>query len=213
MLDPCNRILDPEPGRSPGIVPGQTASVVVIGGGVAGVWVAYQLAKKSIDTVLITYESADRGGIQGASRRSVGACNTLPLRSDDLDGYLQRIGQGQTHPSVAQVLTDYLPRALTELEELVELKTIKIGVALPSGGEDFLAKMRQHFLATGGEILNAWVTRLVVDRHQCRGVQYESDSGIGKIRCRAIVIASGGYAGLFANSIQTNCSAAFSAPI
>jgi fatty acid CoA ligase FadD22 len=205
MLDPCNRILGNEPGNSPQILPEQTASVVVIGGGVAGVWVAYQLAKKRIDTVLVTYESADRGGIQGASRRSVGACNTLPLSTDDLDGYLQRIGQGQTHPSVAQILTDYLPRALTELEELVEMKTIKIGVALPSGGEDFLAKMRRRFQATGGEILNALVTRLVVDQHQCRGVQYESDRGIGKIRCRAIVIASGGYAGLFANSIQTNC--------
>ena len=143
MLHRCNRILEAEEYRSLKILPEQTASVVVIGGGIAGVWVAYQLAKKKIDTVLVTYESVDRGGSQGASRRSVGACNTLPLRSDDLASYLQRIGQGQTHPSVARVLTDYLPRALTELQELVELKPIKIGLALPSGGEDFLVKMRQ----------------------------------------------------------------------
>jgi succinate dehydrogenase/fumarate reductase flavoprotein subunit len=205
MLHRCNRILDAEEYRSLKILSEQTASVVVIGGGIAGVWVAYQLAKKKIDTVLVTYESVDRGGSQGASRRSVGACNTLPLRSDDLASYLQRIGQGQTHPSVARVLTDYLPRALAELQELVELKPIKIGLALPSGGEDFLVKMRRHFQAAGGEIVNGWVTRLVTDQYHCRGVQYESEGGIGKIRCRAIVIASGGYAGLFANSIRTNC--------
>jgi 4-hydroxybenzoate adenylyltransferase len=205
MLNRCNRILDSGVHRSLQILPEQATSAVVIGGGIAGLWVAYQLAKRKIDTVLVTYESVDRGGIQGASRRSVGACNTLPLRSDDLAGYLQRIGQGQTHPSVAGLLKDYLPRALAELQELVELKPIKIGLALPSGGEDFLAKMRQHFQAAGGEILNGWVTRLAVDQYHCRGVQYENENGIGKIRCRAIVIASGGYAGLFANSIRTNC--------
>jgi succinate dehydrogenase/fumarate reductase flavoprotein subunit len=205
MLD--RRKLSPRAvqGGPPQIFPERRASVVVIGGGVAGIWVAYQLVKAGIDTILVSCESVDRGGVQGASKRSVGACNTLPLRSDDLEGYLQRIGQGQTHPSVAGALTKYLPRALAELEELVELKPIKIGVALASGGEGFLAAMYRRFQDLGGETLNGWVTRLAVDQHDCRGVQYEAADGIGKIRCRAVVIASGGYAGLFANSIRTNC--------
>jgi fatty acid CoA ligase FadD22 len=205
MLDRRSEISVVVPGSAPRIFPDGQATVVVIGGGVAGMWVGYQLVKAGIDTTLVSYESDDRGGAQGASRRSVGAFNTTPLSADDFNGYLQRIGQGQTHPSVGHILSEYLQRALAELQELVELKPIKIGVALPSGGEDFLATMKHHFRALGGKILNAWVTRLVFGRDGCSGIQYETAEGIGKLRCRAVIIASGGYAGLFANSIRTNC--------
>jgi 4-hydroxybenzoate adenylyltransferase len=192
--------------HSPPICPDRRTSVVVIGGGVAGVWVAYQLIKAGIDTTLITYQAEDRGGIQGASRRSAGAFNTSPLTAENLDAYLQKIGHGQTHPSVAPALAEYLPKALAEVASLVDLKPIKIGLALASGtGEEFLELMYRHFRALGGEIINGWVTRLVIDQKICRGVQYDSPMGIGKLRCRAMVIASGGYAGLFANSIRTNC--------
>lgn len=192
--------------HGPPICPDRRTSVVVIGGGVAGVWVAYQLIKAGIDTTLITYQAEDRGGVQGASRRSAGAFNTSPLTAGDLDAYLQKIGHGQTHPSVAPALAEHLSKALAEVATLVELKPIKIGLALASGtGEEFLELMYRHFRALGGEILNGWVTRLVTDQKNCRGVQYDSPKGIGKLRCRAIVIASGGYAGLFANSIRTNC--------
>jgi 4-hydroxybenzoate adenylyltransferase len=190
----------------PPICPDQRSSVVVIGGGVAGVWAAYQLIKAGIDTTMITYQAEDRGGIQGASRRSAGAFNTSALTAGDLDSYLQKIGHGQTHPSVAPALAEHLPKALAEVASLVNLKPIKIGLALASGtGEEFLELMYRNFRALGGKIINGWVTRLVTDGRICRGVQYDSPLGIGKLRCRAIVIASGGYAGLFANSIRTNC--------
>jgi len=179
---------------------------VVIGGGVAGVWVAYQLIKARIDTTLITYQAEDRGGAQGASRRSAGAFNTSPLTAEDLETYLQKVGHSQTHPSVAPTLAEHLPKALAELASLVDLKPIKIGLALASGtGGEFLESMYRHFRTLGGEIINGWVTRLIADQKICRGVQYDSPMGIGKLRCRAMVIASGGYAGLFANSIRTNC--------
>ena len=192
--------------HSPPICQDRRTSVAVIGGGVAGVWVAYQLIKAGIDTTLITYQAEDRGGVQGASRRSAGAFNTSPLTAGDLDAYLQKIGHGQTHPSVAPALTEHLAKALAEVASLVDLKPIKIGFALASGtGEEFLERMYRHFQALGGEIINGWVTRLVTEQKICRGVQYDSATGIGKLRCRAMVIASGGYAGLFANSIRTNC--------
>jgi succinate dehydrogenase/fumarate reductase flavoprotein subunit len=128
------------------------------------------------------------------------------LTAGDLEDYLQKVGHSQTHPSVAPTLAEHLPKALAELASLVDLKPIKIGLALASGtGEEFLESMYRHFRALGGEIINGWVTRLIADQKICRGVQYDSPMGIGKLRCRAMVIASGGYAGLFANSIRTNC--------
>ena len=43
--------------------------VVIVGGGIAGVWVALRLAKAGIDSILIDYSATDRGGVLGSSGR------------------------------------------------------------------------------------------------------------------------------------------------
>ncbi|HEY0790744.1 MAG TPA: FAD-dependent oxidoreductase [Chthoniobacterales bacterium] len=182
------------------------STVVVIGGGVAGAWVAYQLAKAGIQTTLIAYDGIDRGGLQGASRKSAGAMNTSPLASRGRDFQLEKLGHGQTHPSVERTLHLYLSKALGELSDLVDLKPVKIGFALRAGNGEALLRILCHaFRERGGQVVDGWVTRLLADATACRGVQYEAAAGIGKIHCRAIVIATGGYSGLLANAIRTNC--------
>ena len=47
------------------------SQVAVIGGGIAGIWVALKLAGLGIDSVLVDYRADDRGGILGSSARSV----------------------------------------------------------------------------------------------------------------------------------------------
>ncbi|HEX6277472.1 MAG TPA: FAD-binding protein [Polyangiaceae bacterium] len=181
-------------------------AVVVIGGGIAGMWTAYQLARAGVPSALVSYTGTDRGGVQGASRRSAGAVNTAPLRLADLDGYLRDLGRGQSHPDLARILRTHLAPALADLEELVELRPVKIGKALAHGpGHELLDRLSRAYRELGGVVIDGWVTRLVADQHSCRGVQYETPSGIGKVRAANVVLATGGYAGLFGNAIRTNC--------
>jgi succinate dehydrogenase/fumarate reductase flavoprotein subunit len=188
------------------VLPERSATVVIVGSGVAGLWTAYQLAKAGIESIVVADGGADRGGIQGASRRSAGAINLAPLNPAGLDTELQRLGHEQTHPDVANILGSYLEEALAELEGLVELKTIKIGKQLACGsGEHLLRRLSDAYRALGGSIIDAWVTRLVADRNGCRGLQYQAPAGIGKLRSKRVILASGGYAGLLGNATRTQC--------
>jgi 4-hydroxybenzoate adenylyltransferase len=181
-------------------------SVVIVGGGIAGLWAAYQLARAQIPSAVISYAGSDRGGVQGASRRSAGAVNTAPLNLQDLEGYLQDLGRGQAHPDVASILDAYLAPALADLEGLVELRRVKIGKALAKGpGHTLLERLDHAYRELGGTVIDGWVTRLVLDHQSCRGVQYETPTGVGKLRCKSLVLATGGYAGLFGNATRTNC--------
>jgi succinate dehydrogenase/fumarate reductase flavoprotein subunit len=177
-----------------------------VGGGVAGLWAAYQLARANVPSALISYAGSDHGGVQGASRRSAGAVNTAPLELQDLEGYLKNLGRGQGHPDVSSILDTYLAPALEDLEALVELRPVKIGKALAQGpGHKLLERLTHAYRELGGTVIDGWVTRLVADHQSCRGVQYETPSGIGKLRCKSVVLATGGYAGLFGNATRTNC--------
>jgi len=56
---------------------------IVIGGGIAGCWAALKLAERGVTTTLVTYSGTDRGGLQGATGRSLGAINTSLLEQAD----------------------------------------------------------------------------------------------------------------------------------
>lgn len=154
------------------ILPDLDSPVAVLGGGVAGIWAAYKLIKAGIPTTLITYLDKDRGGIQGSTYRSVGAINTSPLTNDDFASYMDDLGRKCAHPFVTQALQQYLKDEIDELSSLVALKPIKIGLALESeSGKSFLQYMYELFESLGGRIINAWVTRLVMDENVCQGLQ------------------------------------------
>jgi succinate dehydrogenase/fumarate reductase flavoprotein subunit len=187
------------------IAPTRHTQVVVIGGGISGVWVALRLAYAGVDTLLINYCGTDRGGVLGSSQRSVGAINTSPLEQRNFREFIDELGLGQTHPSVTDLILSYLPRGLAELQKFGEFKSIKLGVALANGNAHLLLRnLLQYFQDCGGQVLDAWVTRIVADRTACYGVQYQHGNAIGKVLASAIVVASGGYAGLFDGSVKTN---------
>ena len=185
--------------------PTMQTKVVIVGGGIAGIWVALKLAKAHIDSILIDYSSTDRGGVLGSSARSVGAVNTSPLERSEFKEFMDELGLGQVHPSTVGLLQTYLGEELAELQTHGEFKRIKLGVAVAGGNAGpVLKNLHREYLARGGQILNAWVTRLVADATTCRGVQYQQGERVGKVLASAIVVASGGYAGLFEGSVKTN---------
>ncbi|MGB3508536.1 MAG: FAD-dependent oxidoreductase [Microcoleaceae cyanobacterium] len=187
------------------VLPDLRTTVTVIGGGVAGIWTAYKLVKAGIPTIVITYLDSDRGGVQGSTSRSVGAINTSPIQKSDFASYINELGRGQTHPSVAKYLPIYLNDELEELASIFDLKTLKIGVGLNLKSTLFLQKMYELLELNGGRIVNGWVTRLVINKMICQGLQYETKNGIGKVCCHGLVLASGGYSSLFLKSIKTGC--------
>lgn len=179
--------------------------VVVIGAGIAGSWLALKLARAGVDTLMIHYTGSDRGGVIGSSARSVGAVNTSPMDRPDFRAFMDELGQGQHHPSVVDLLLQYLPEELDELLALGDFKKIKLGVALANGNAGSLVRrLHDEFRAAGGRMLDTWVTRIVADEKTCRGVQYQRGDVLGKVLTSVIVVASGGYTGLFDGSVKTN---------
>lgn len=179
--------------------------VLVVGAGIAGAWVALKLARAGVDTIMMHYAAADRGGVIGSSARSVGAVNTSPLERRDFREFMDELGQGQQSPSAVELMLNYLPEELDELLAFAEFKKIKLGVALANGNAGtLLRRLHDEFRSAGGRLCEGWVTRIVADANSCRGVQYQSSGAAGKVLASAVVIASGGYTGLFHGSVKTN---------
>jgi acyl-coenzyme A synthetase/AMP-(fatty) acid ligase/aspartate oxidase len=185
------------------VLPDLQCEALVIGGGIAGAWCALKLAEQGITTIMITYQARDRGGLQGATTRSAGAINTSALSKGDFETQLERMGQGQVNPTIARIMQRHLAQELSDLERFASLTAIQIGVKPTCDSRTLLERIYSAFEASGGQVVDGWVTRLVADAGTCRGVQYENAAGIGRIVARHVVIASGGYASLFAESVQT----------
>jgi len=186
-----------------GILPSINTAVTIIGGGLSGLWVAYKLSSLNIKTTVITYAERDRGGVQGATIKSVGAINTSPIKKSDFKEFMDELGLGQTNNCIVSYMKDNLQNELDDFEKLFTLKDIKLGKALKGKASDLLTNLTDLYLANGGRLVNGWVTRIVVDKEQCRGVQYEDNGRIGRINTGSIIIASGGYASLFEGAVHT----------
>ena len=187
------------------IAPELRTTVAIVGAGIAGIWTALKLNRAGIDSIVIDYSGTDRGGILGSSARSVGAVNLAPLERAQFREFMDELGLGQVHPATVGLLETYLREELEEIQTYGQFKRIKLGMAVAGGSAaPLLENLRAQYIQRGGRILNAWVTRIVADDVVCYGVQYQQGDSIGKVLAPVLVMASGGYAGLFEGSVKTN---------
>jgi fatty acid CoA ligase FadD22 len=181
------------------------STVVVVGGGIAGLWTAYKLMNRGISTIVVAYSDRDRGGTQGSTSRSVGAINTTVVKRPDYESYMTELGLSQTHPFAISAIKLYVHEEVEAFAAVFALKPVKIGVALASeSGAICMQTLQERFVALGGRMINGWITRIVAGEGHCRGVQYQQDDIAGSILCHSIVLASGGYSGLYPSAMNTH---------
>jgi hypothetical protein len=107
-------------------------------GWIAGAWTALRLAQRGIPAVFITYQSSDRGGVQGATVRSVGAINTSPTDQPDFHENIISMCHGQSNDSIGRLMHERLAGEVTDLIKFSELESIKIGLRLSKGSKYLL---------------------------------------------------------------------------
>lgn len=177
--------------------------IAVVGGGIAGCWAALKLAERGVITTLITYSGMDRGGAQGATGRSVGAINTSPLSKADFKQMLEELGHGQTHPSAVAALGEALGEELEAIRAFAAFKSIKLGIALDAvSATELLERIKSALRGLGVRIIDAWVVKIAVDGHGFQGLQLSENGKVVLLYARSLIIASGGYAGLFRGSLK-----------
>ena len=185
-------------------LPTRSTQVLIIGGGISGYWTAYKLAQLNIQSIIVDYVETDRGGRLGSTQKSVGAINLSAIEHPDFEALMDDIGEGQVHPDVTELLKAHLAEELVAIQKIADFKKIKLGIALKdSSARNLIETLKRLYLKLGGRIINGWAIKLHANQYHCNGIQYQMDDAVGIISAPAVVIASGGYAGLFSGSIKT----------
>ncbi|MFG2883407.1 FAD-dependent oxidoreductase [Streptomyces sp. NPDC048297] len=185
------------------------SQVVIVGGGIAGAWLAYRLAQRAVRTVLISDDDQKPPLSLGAA----GLINQDTINSTD-----------RTAPAVfSDISTTQDPRyrarmierardEFDALSRLVEYAPIgefvyplgpTPGIRLGAGG-DVVGRVLAEFTELGGTRLRGRVTDLVMEGDTCLGVRYEHDGQPGKVLAGDVVLASGGFTGLFADGLGSD---------
>ena len=201
--------------------------IVVIGAGVAGLTAVHQLVTAGIPVTLVTAgrlgtDSISAGNTalaQGGIAAALGPYDTPALHAADTI----TAGAGLVDPAVAELLTHDGVQGVRHLLDagfpadrdshgnlVFGLEAAHSVTRVVHAGEDssgaalsaFLTAQIQRHIATGAVrlIQQATLTRLMTSSGQVTGIGYESPTGQHHLAAQAVILATGGYAGLFATT-------------
>lgn len=186
------------------------SQVAVVGGGIAGAWLAYRLAQRDVSTVLISADEhsppLSRQWAAGLMNRRVVDCAADPAPEVFADSSTTQ------DPAYPSMMAEHVRKEFDELSRVVEYMPFG-DVLLPrnpiryprlGAGDDVVRAVLARFEELGGTRLHGRVTDLVVDGDVCLGLRYEHEGAPGKILCAELVLASGGFCGLFADGVGTS---------
>lgn len=201
--------------------------ILVIGAGVAGLTAVDRLATQGMSVTLMT---AGRFGVdeiaagntalaQGGIAAALGPRDTPALHAADtvtagaglVDAHIANLLAEQGAVCLRQLLTEGFPADRDDHGELVfGLEGAHSMPRVVHAGEDrsgaalstFLTKKVQRHIAAGIVRLidEATVTRLVTAHGRVTGVDYTTPDGHAQLDATAVMLATGGYAGLYANT-------------
>lgn len=184
--------------------------IAIIGAGIAGSWLAYRLAQRGIETVIIQSNTDP-----DTPRVSEGAGALIDMRlvesHDDIPS-LFADETGTQHPEVQSLVRRYLRQEFDELSQLIEFMPFE-SVVIPKSpnpfprlgaGGEVISVILDRFVALGGKIIEGRVTHLAVTDGICNGLQYEQYGMSHKLLCNALVIATGGFSGLMPDAATHN---------
>lgn len=187
-----------------------SARVVVVGGGIAGAWTAHRLAQRGVQTLLVR----DDDGIPPLSRIWAPGVIRRPVIDGTVpSGQLFADRSTTQHPRYRDLMARRAVAEFTEYSELVGYYTVDERFFHPVHSQEgirltvadrVVRQVLDEFRAGGGTVVEGRVTDLVMDGHTCVGLRYEHDGRAGRISCAEVVLASGGFCGLFSDGVGDN---------
>jgi succinate dehydrogenase/fumarate reductase flavoprotein subunit len=180
--------------------------VAILGGGIAGAWLGYRLAQRGVETVLI---AAD---VPPVSRRWAAAVMDVRVLDEAAATSLLTDSSGTQDHRLSEHLRTYAAREFEELARLIRLMPFRdwmvpwnpAGVPRLGAGDAVVATVLRRFQELGGTYVAGRGVDLAVEDGVCLGVHYVRDGQAHRLRCRDVVLAPGGYCGLYADGVRAD---------